>query len=128
MAQKVKARNVITGWPRGKTTLRDNTPRLYEYREFVWTWEYQKAQEEMLDRHRSEYRRPTPAWLFRKIMQRGGMAIATSGETTDTITLGEYTGPWEFAPKSATEKLEEKIEENVKKNFLYTPMSWWTID
>jgi len=120
MPTKLKARDVITGWPRGRSMLASEYPILYDYREFVWSWEYHRAQAEMLDRHRSEYRRPTPAWLFRKILEYGGMVIATCGEEAGTITLGEYTGPWEFAPKSLTEKLEEKVEENIKKHFLYS--------
>ena len=141
---KVKARNIIDGWPRGKSTSVSYENSLWDYvtddvmfRFAVrghWTLrddlirdaEYHRDQQRMLDRHRSEYRRPHPAWLFRKIIQYGGgLAIATCGETPDTITLGEGPErPWRFDPtgkgiESATTHAEDR-ERDALERFFHT--------
>jgi hypothetical protein len=131
---KLKARDIIAGWPRGKSNSQPYVPEsdaiqfsffgrsswcpsdLYDLRwGIAYSIRYHREQSAMLDKHRSEYRRPTAAWLARKILATGGLVIATCGETPDTITLGEDSGPWRFEgpkKKSAVEEVEEYMRES----------------
>lgn len=78
---------------------------LYDLRwDIAYTIRYHRDQAEMVDKQRSEYRRPTPAWLARKILAAGGLVIVTSGETLDTINLGEPPKP----------SLEEWLDYSIK--------------
>jgi hypothetical protein len=58
MTTKLKARDIVSGWPRGRSTLPSTRRRLLEYREYRWTWEYQRDQQRMFDRWISRYRVP----------------------------------------------------------------------
>src|ERR1700722_10392640 len=131
-----KARDIIAGWPRGRST---STSSYYRYEadmlvfmlfgrshwsapdlfraedELAASAFYHREQAAMLDKHRSEYRRPTAAWLARTILETGGLVIATCGETPDTIILGEDSGPWRFEgpkKKSVVQQVEEHMRES----------------
>jgi hypothetical protein len=71
-------------------------------RDYLANAEYHARQLAMMDKHRSEYRRPTPAYVARKMLQAGvGMIIATTGEQPGTIDLGEPgNDEWNFSPQA----------------------------
>jgi hypothetical protein len=137
---KLKARDVIAGWPRGKSQSQPYIPSLDSFNFLIFGrsyWDdldlfnlrvdlgneflYHRDQQVMLDRHRSEYRRPTSAWLARKILASGaGLVIATCGETPDTITLGEPEKPWQFAPSKNPPITGFKEDQPGKDRILYT--------